>query len=46
MQTKYYKTWPENKEANNISDREEPVAAPVIQGYEEMMFAFVLFLCV
>ncbi|NLZ38886.1 MAG: hypothetical protein GX893_04680 [Firmicutes bacterium] len=47
MQTKYYKTWEEYKAQHpEISKREEKAMAARMQGYEEAMFAFVMFLLI
>lgn len=47
MDTKYYMTWPEYKvEHSEIDEKQEKVMAPKIQTYEEMMFGFIMFLCV
>ncbi|MCR3923351.1 MAG: hypothetical protein NUK65_12690 [Firmicutes bacterium] len=46
MNTKYYKTWEEYKALHpEISEKEEKAMAGKMQGYEEMMFGFVMFLC-
>lgn len=45
MDTKYYKTWEEYVvEHPEVDERLIPVMAPKIQGYEEMMFGFVMML--
>lgn len=47
MNSKYYKTWEEYKAENReITENQEKVIAPKIQSYEEMMFKFIMFLCI
>lgn len=47
MNTKYYKTWGEYMaEHPEIDGKQAAVMAPKMQGYEEMMFAFIMFLCI
>ena len=46
MDTKYYKTWEQYKALHpEITEKEEKAMGFRMQSYEEMMFAFVMFLC-
>lgn len=46
MKTKYYKSWPEYLEEHpEMTPEEAEVAGPRLQGYEEQMLSFILFLC-
>lgn len=45
MNTKYYKTWEEYlAEHPEIDEKQARAMAPKMQGYEEMMFGFIMFL--
>lgn len=46
MNSKYYKTWKESKKLYpEMDEKEEAVAAPRLQSYEEQIFGFIMFLC-
>ncbi|WP_198135419.1 hypothetical protein [Alkaliphilus metalliredigens] len=43
MESKYYKTWEEYKADNpEIKESLEPMMAPKLQKYEDMLFNFIL----
>ncbi|KNZ68849.1 hypothetical protein Tfer_2619 [Thermincola ferriacetica] len=44
MKSKYYKTWEEYKAQHPEIENQEKTAAPKLQGYEEMLIAFIMFL--
>lgn len=47
METKYYQTWEQYvAEHPEIEEKYMPVIAQRVQGYEEMMFVFIMNLCV
>ncbi|WP_214659048.1 hypothetical protein [Candidatus Formimonas warabiya] len=47
MNTNYYKTWEEYlAEHPEIDEKQAQVMAPKMQTYEEMLFGFIMFLCV
>lgn len=47
MNTKYYKTWEEYiAEHPEVDAKQAQVMAPKMQTYEEMLFGFIMFLCV
>ncbi|MFZ7133627.1 MAG: hypothetical protein ACOWWR_14865 [Eubacteriales bacterium] len=39
-----YTSWPEYMQENNIKPEDAPIMAPSIQGQEEMLFGFIMFL--
>ncbi|NLZ38195.1 MAG: hypothetical protein GX893_01125 [Firmicutes bacterium] len=46
LKSKYYKTWEEYRALNpDIDEKQAKAMAEKMQSYEEMMFAFVMFLC-
>lgn len=46
MNTNYYKTWEEYLAGHpELDEKEAQVMASKMQSYEEMLFAFVMFLC-
>lgn len=46
MNTNYYTTWAEYLNGHpELDEKEAQVMAPKMQSYEEMLFAFVMFLC-
>ncbi len=45
MNTKYYKTWDQYLAQHpEVTDKQAAAMAPKMQGYEEMLFGFVMFL--
>ncbi|GAW31017.1 hypothetical protein [Carboxydocella sp. JDF658] len=47
MNSKYYKTWEQYlAEHPEIDEKQAQAMAQKMQTYEEMMFAFIMFLCV
>ncbi|KPU44265.1 hypothetical protein OXPF_24330 [Oxobacter pfennigii] len=47
METKYYKNWQEYMaQHTEIDEKQAAVMAPKLQSYEEMLFSFIMFLCV
>lgn len=47
MESKYYQTWNEYKaEHPEIDAKQAKVMAAKMQGYEEMLFAFIMYLCI
>jgi hypothetical protein len=47
LKTKYYKTWEQYRaEHPEITENEEQAMAGRMQGYEEAMFAFIMFLLI
>lgn len=47
MKSKYYKTWDEYMaEHPEIDEKQEKAMAAKMQGYEEMIRAFIMFLCI
>ncbi|MCL6477751.1 MAG: hypothetical protein K6T65_04980 [Peptococcaceae bacterium] len=47
MKTKYYKTWAEYMaEHPEIDEKQEKAMAQKMRSYEEMMFAFIMYLCI
>lgn len=47
METKYYKSWEQYMaEHPEVDEKQAKVMAPKIQTYEEMLFGFIMFLCV
>lgn len=47
MDSKYYKTWDEYMaEHPEIDEKQEKAMVAKMQGYEEAMCAFIMFLCI
>lgn len=47
MKSKYYKTWEQYMaEHPEINEKQEKAMSSKMQGYDEMMLAFILYLCI
>jgi len=45
MNTEYYKTWEQYLEEHpEIDEKQAEAMAPKMQGYEDMLFSFIMFL--
>lgn len=47
LDSKYYKTWEDYQRENPaLTEEQAKVIAPRLMSYEEMLFQFIMFLCV